>query len=293
VLALAAGAVAAWRFIPHLINQPPVAKAMAVARDAERVIEIDLAPVISDPDGDRLDVAVEPVPGMPGSAQVTGTRVHYRPGSAFAMLPKGNSRSVTLPFRISDGRGGTAAGEIAVTVRGTFVNQPPSAAEDRARTLAGDRVSIDVLVNDHDPNADVGDMLHLIAAEMEPGSPGKVRIIDLPLPQLMAPDIGPGNSKARIIDRMLQYDPGYTLEVAPDRPMIAAVRYTIADQAGATAEGRVWVSIEARPHLPAAPSPGATRFRPAPPLPVLAEPEAGFAPTLLPPIVPDMLPRPP
>jgi len=111
---------------------------------------------------------------------------------------------------------------------------------------------------------------------------------------LVAPDVesgGPG--EARIVDRLLRYDPGYTPDVVPDRPMLAAIRYTIADQAGATAEGRVRVSIEARPRPPAAPSPGTTRFRPAPSLPVLVEPEAGLAPALLPPLVPGVLPRPP
>jgi hypothetical protein len=221
--------------------------------------------------------------------------VRYDPGSAFAMLPKGKSRSVIIPFRINDGRGGTAAAEIVVTVRGTFVNQPPSAAEDRARTLAGDQVIVDVLANDRDPNADAGDTLRLVAAEVEPGSPGTVRVIDLPLPQLVAPDIEPGSpGKARIIDRVLRYDPGYTPEVAPDRPMEAAIRYTIADQAGAMAEGRLRMSIEARPRPPAAvSSPRTMRFRPAPSLPVLVEPEAGLAPTPLPPVVPDELPRPP
>jgi len=294
VLVLAAGAVAVWLYSPRWINHPPVAKTMAVARDAAQVIEIDLAPVISDPDGDRLDVAAEPVPGMPGSVRITGTRLRYHPESAFARLPRGDGRSVTIPFRISDGRGGTARAEIALTVRGTFVNRPPSAAEDQARTLAGDRVTIDVLANDHDPNADAGDTPRLVAAEVEPGSPGTVRVIDLPLPRLVAPDVesgGPG--EARIVDRLLRYDPGYTPDVVPDRPMLAAIRYTIADQAGATAEGRVRVSIEARPRPPAAPSPGTTRFRPAPSLPVLVEPEAGLAPALLPPLVPGVLPRPP
>jgi serine/threonine protein kinase len=294
VLVLTAGAVAVWLYSPRWINHPPVAKTMTVARDAARVIEIDLAPAVSDPDGDRLEVAAEPGPGMPGRVRITGARLRYHPESAFARLPRGDSRSVTIPYRISDGRGGTATAEIALTVRGTFVNWPPSAAEDQARTLAGDRVSFDVLVNDHDPNADVGDTPRLVAAEVEPGGPGTVRVIDLPLPRLVAPDIGPGSpGKARIVDRLLRYDPGYTPDVVPDRPMRAAIRYTIADQAGATAEGRVRVSIEARPQPPTAPSPRTARFRPAPSLPVLVEPEAGLAPALLPPLVPGVLPRPP
>src|SRR5439155_17075329 len=50
---------------------------------------------------------------------------------------------------ISDGRGGTATGTVAVTVT---ANQPPTATDDSLRTLQNRRGRVSVLANDFDPD---------------------------------------------------------------------------------------------------------------------------------------------
>jgi protein kinase-like protein/Big-like domain-containing protein len=231
VMVMVAGGAAVWWATPINqplpINQPPPVNQPPVARSAEwaiqvgQALEIDLASLVSDADRDPLELAAELSPGTPGHLGLTGARLRYEPGPSFTSLVRGESRAVRILCRASDGRNEPAHAAILVRVAGTLApNRPPIAANDGAWTRASERIAIDVLANDADP--DPTDRPRLVDARMAPGSPGSVRIAD----------------------GRLDYDPGRPPRVAPDRIPIAQIRYAIADRAGARAEGRAWIRIE-------------------------------------------------
>jgi hypothetical protein len=219
VMVMIAGGAAVWWATP--INQPPVARSAERATQAGQAIEIDLGSLVSDADRDPLKLAAKLSPGTPGHLALEGARLRYEPGPSFAALARGESRAVRILYRASDGQNDPAHAAILVRVLGTPApNRPPVAANDGAWTRAGERIPIDVLANDADP--DPSDQPRLVDARMAPGSPGSVRISD----------------------GRLDYDPGPPPRVAPDRIPIAEIRYSIADRAGARADGRAWVRIE-------------------------------------------------
>jgi Protein kinase domain/Bacterial cadherin-like domain len=219
VMVMIAGGAAVWWATP--INQPPVARSAERTTQAGQAIEIDLGSLVSDADRDPLELAAELPPGTPGHLDVEGARARYEPGPSFAALARGESRAVRILYRASDGQNHPAHAAILVRVVGTLApNRPPVAAADGAWTRAGERITIDVLANDADP--DPSDRLRVIDARMALGSTGSVRIAD----------------------GRLHYDPGPPPQVVPDRIPIAEIRYSIADRAGATAEGHAWVRIE-------------------------------------------------
>jgi tRNA A-37 threonylcarbamoyl transferase component Bud32 len=202
-------------------NRPPVARPAERAIEAGQVMEIDLGTLVSDPDRDRLELAAELARGAPGSLELEGTRLRYDPGPSFATVVKGESRTGRIRYRASDGRGERAAADIVVRVLGTRTpNRPPTTVEDRARASPGERVVLDVVANDRD--LDPGDRPQLIAAELGSGSPGAVSIV-----------------AGRIA-----YDPGPAATPPPAQPLVAEIRYTIADRGGARAPGRAWIRIE-------------------------------------------------
>lgn len=223
LMVVIAGSAVVWWTAP--VNHPPVASSAEVTTEAGQAVEIDLGSLASDPDQDPLELSAELPLGAPGRLDVQGTRARYDPGDSFVHLPRGESGEVRFLFHASDRQGSPAHAAVVIRVVGTLApNEPPVAASDGAWTRAGERVTIDVLANDADP--DSGDRPRLVDAAMALGSPGSVRIVD----------------------GRLDYDPGPPPRVTPDRIPIAEIRYSIADRAGATAKGRVWVRVE--PPLP-------------------------------------------
>jgi tetratricopeptide (TPR) repeat protein len=151
VMVMIAGGAAVWWATP--INQPPVARSAERATQAGQAIEIDLGSLVSDADRDPLELAAELPPGTPGHLDVEGARARYEPGPSFAALARGESRAVRILYRASDGQNHPAHAAILVRVVGTLApNQPPVAAADGAWTRAGERIIIDVLANDADPD---------------------------------------------------------------------------------------------------------------------------------------------
>lgn len=219
LMVVIAGGAVVWWTAP--VNHPPVASSAEVTTEAGQAIEIDLGSLASDPDQDPLELSAELPLGAPGRLDVQGTRARYDPGASFAHLARGESGEVRFLFHASDRRSSPAHAAVVIRILGTLApNEPPVAASDGAWTRAGERVTIDVLANDADP--DSGDRPRLVDAAMALGSPGSVRIVD----------------------GRLDYDPGPPPEVTPARIPIAEIRYSIADRAGATANGRVWVRVE-------------------------------------------------
>ena len=59
-----------------------------------------------------------------------------------------------IPYTLSDGRGGTATGQVRVAVAG-LVNRNPVAAKDACVGQAGEAVALTPLTNDTDPDGDL------------------------------------------------------------------------------------------------------------------------------------------
>ena len=127
-----------------------------------------------------------------------------------------NSYVVTLTVTedVPDGRSATVSHPVAVEVPDP-VNTPPTTADDEARTVVGRPVTIDVVANDGDPDQAVGE---LALAATAPPAHGTV-------------DCGPKGS-----DRC-RYQPASGFDG------IDEFGYRITDSAGATADGRVRVTV--------------------------------------------------
>jgi hypothetical protein len=130
-------------------NDPPVAGAVAVATDEDAAVAITFAG--SDPEGDPLTFAAA---GSPAHGTWDGTS--YTPAPNY-------HGPDSLPFLVSDGRGGSASGTVAITV--LPVNDPPQASDLAVTTAQGIPVAIALAGTDAD-----GDPLAITHAAPAHGS---------------------------------------------------------------------------------------------------------------------------
>jgi uncharacterized repeat protein (TIGR01451 family) len=125
-------------------NADPVAVADDTSTGPAAPVTIDVLANDTDANGDTrtLDSVTQPRSGA-GSTRVSDGKVVYTPTTAV----KG---PVTFTYTISDGHGGTATGDVTVTV----ANGPPVAADDTGAVPYRGTATVDVLANDTDPNGD-------------------------------------------------------------------------------------------------------------------------------------------
>jgi len=128
-------------------NRPPVAVTDVVEARAGTSAALNVLDNDSDPDGDSivLDDIVVPSGSVTfdGSGQVT-----------FVPDPATTDRSIDLSYTIRDSFGATAEGTVRVAIRLRDSNNEPDARNDSAVTVAGRPVTINVLINDTDPDGD-------------------------------------------------------------------------------------------------------------------------------------------
>ncbi len=110
------------------------------------IVTIDALGNDIDPDNDPLSI-IEIMGTGPvnGTAAVIDNQIKYTANAGFV----GND---TLAYQISDGNGGTDIAQITINV--TQGNRAPIAKNDTASTNKGERISINVLSNDSDPDGD-------------------------------------------------------------------------------------------------------------------------------------------
>lgn len=132
-------------------NSPPIANTVSVSTFVGLPTTIAVTANDTDPDGDPLTVTGATQPANGTVSIVSASSVRYSPAAGFL----GTDR---FTYTISDGRGGSASAQVTVTVIGG-ANNPPTAVDDRAVTVAGRAVTINVLANDFDPD---GDHLELV-----------------------------------------------------------------------------------------------------------------------------------
>src|SRR5690606_13135238 len=132
-------------------NRFPLARPDAAAAPVGQSVTIDVLANDTDPDGDPLAIGAVGTPAH-GSVQLAGGVLAYTP-------QPGYSGADAFSYTVVDGRGGSATAMVTVSIA-QALNRPPLARDDRASTLPGQPVDIDVLANDSDPD---GDALQLLA----------------------------------------------------------------------------------------------------------------------------------
>ncbi|MCK5247034.1 tandem-95 repeat protein, partial [Candidatus Bipolaricaulota bacterium] len=125
-------------------NDSPAAQNDSGSTPEDTAITLDVLANDSDPDGDSLIVQSVTQPNN-GSVVNNGNDVIYTPDSDFNGID-------TFTYVVSDGNGGTDTATVTVTV--SAVNDPPIAEDDEESTDEESPISINVLLNDSDPDGD-------------------------------------------------------------------------------------------------------------------------------------------
>ena len=141
----------------NAVNDGPVAQNDVATVDEDSSVIIDVLSNDSDLDGDSLTVTTASAANGSVVINIDGT-VTYTPNADF------NGQD-TISYEISDGQGGTATAEAAVSVN--VPNDAPVAQDDSATVNEGASVIIDVLANDSDLD---GDSLIVTTASAANGS---------------------------------------------------------------------------------------------------------------------------
>ncbi len=131
------------RVVVGAANLPPIAGTARVTTLAGQPVTVDLLARASDPDGDPLLLTALGLPTHGTVAIGEGGRVTYTPDAGF-------EGTDGFTYTVEDGRGGTAVGEVEITV--SLPNAAPLAVDDAATAESGSPVTLDVLANDSDPD---------------------------------------------------------------------------------------------------------------------------------------------
>ncbi len=122
------------------VNDAPVANADVLGTDENTVVTGNVVANDTDVDGDTLTVQSN-TQGAHGSVTFNGNIATYTPDTDF-------SGEDAFTYTISDGKGGTATGNVTVFVG--LDNDPPVAVDDTVTVAEETPTTIDVLANDSD-----------------------------------------------------------------------------------------------------------------------------------------------
>ncbi|MCB8978743.1 MAG: tandem-95 repeat protein [Ardenticatenaceae bacterium] len=125
-------------------NDNPVAVDDTASTDEDVEIIIDVLGNDTDQDNDILSISNVTQPAN-GTTSINNGEILYSPDANF-------NGTDTFVYTVIDGAGGSDDGTVVVTI--TPINDAPVAIEDSATTDAGASVTIDVLANDSDIEAD-------------------------------------------------------------------------------------------------------------------------------------------
>ncbi len=146
------------------INDPPRTVDDIALTLEDSPTTIDVLTNDSDPDGDPLTVFAVSVPPN-GTVVINPDRtVTYTPNPNF-------DGADSFTYEVDDGQGGRSTGSVDVTV--TPVNDPPIAVDDNASTPEDTSVTIEVLLNDSDPD---GDALTITSVSAAPNGAAVINV---------------------------------------------------------------------------------------------------------------------
>ncbi len=133
------------------VNDAPFTADGSASTDEDNQVQIDVASLISDVDGDTLAVTAS-VAAAQGTVSVSGTVLTYTPAANF------NGQAL-VSYTVQDGTGAEALSSTAsISVNVAAVNDPPAGADDTATTLAGQALVLSaatLLANDIDLDGDI------------------------------------------------------------------------------------------------------------------------------------------
>ncbi len=128
------------------VNHPPVAVDDTLTTRQDRAGIVYVLTNDSDPDGDGIQLTGTTQPGHGSVSCYTSGGCTYTPELGFF-------GSDSFGYTISDGRGGTATAIVEITVTES-PNNPPLAVDDSVETRRNTAVTVDVVLNDSDPDGD-------------------------------------------------------------------------------------------------------------------------------------------
>lgn len=140
-------------------NRPPEPATDLAAGAVGARVSANLLDNDDDPDGDTIRL-VSINEGTDGEASEPTIRVLARDpgGEVILALPEdqleGGAGTLTIPYVIEDEWGERAEGSLRLELRGSESNLPPDARNDSAVAQVGQRIAIDLLANDSDPDND-------------------------------------------------------------------------------------------------------------------------------------------
>jgi subtilisin family serine protease len=163
------------------VNDPPVATPDELVTPRDQPATIDVLANDTDVDADPLAVAAVTQPDHGAVAFSSDGLLTYTPSADY-------SGPDTFTYTVVDGAGGSAAGQVLVTV--VAVNHPPVANPDAATTAEDQAVYIDVVANDTD--VDGGILSATDVAQPAHGSAtiaGDGTVLYQPWPDYHGPDV--------------------------------------------------------------------------------------------------------
>ncbi|MCP5364919.1 MAG: tandem-95 repeat protein [Hyphomicrobiales bacterium] len=210
------------------LNDAPVPGLDLLQTTAEDSVSVTTAELLAndrDPDtGDTYHIGDILTHDTLGTVIFDGETIVYDPNGRFIELGATETAVDTFSYTLIDEAGAASTGTAQVTITG--LNDSPLAADDNAHTDESKALSIDVLANDHDPDAT--DQPALTALDTS-STLGNV-------------SINP--------DGTVLYDPAGAFDgLAPGETAVDQFSYTITDGGGLTDTGQVTVSINGRPNL--------------------------------------------
>ncbi len=129
------------------VNDPPRANPDRVGGAENGQMEIQVLSNDTDPDGDSLTVAALSSGPLHGTATITpDNTVIYTPAPMFNGYD-------SFTYTVSDPDGALATADVTVEIAGK--NDPPLAMDDFVVVQQGERVALDLLANDRDPEGDL------------------------------------------------------------------------------------------------------------------------------------------
>jgi large repetitive protein len=196
-------------------NRPPLVRPDAVRLRRDVTTQVPVLANDSDPDGDRLMLAVvEPVPaGLDVTVEGEELAVTARAGAG-ALVP--------FTYSVDDGNGHVVRGSVLVAVIDDVEpNRPPVVTADTQKAVVGQAVVVDVTANDVDPDGD-------------------------PLTVVSVTQPADGSGQAVVFDReKIQFSPAPLLD--EEGQATARFTYTVSDGNGHEVVGDVTITVLPEP----------------------------------------------
>lgn len=148
-------------------NTDPVLGDDSVTTQINAAVDIPVFANDSDDEGDPLTITAVTRPEHGSSAIGADGIIRFEPSPGY-------TGTDSFTYEVHDGYGGEAVAAVQVIVeRPVDVNRPPIAIDDRSSTPSGQRVRVDVLANDSDPD---GDSIRVVGVSAVPGI--EVTVVD-------------------------------------------------------------------------------------------------------------------